>query len=135
MSPAKQRLLVIGLIVVGLSLVGFFGLRFFHAFRQFRGHRPPPLPPSAAEQAETDIELIREWMTIPFIAKTYHVPPPLLFDALNIPPTKRDGEKNLQELNDEYFPDAPGKVLELIKDAIRAGQPRTAPAPPDPASP
>lgn len=134
MTPARQRLLIFGLITLGLILAGFFGLRAFHAFRKLEGRRPPPLPPSAAEQAETDVELIREWMTIPFIAKTYHVPPPVLFKALEISPNG-NGEKSLKELNDEYFPDAPGRVLELIKDAVRASQPPTAPAPPDPASP
>ncbi len=40
MTPTKQRLLVIGLIVIGFTFVIFFGIRFFHAFREFNGHRP-----------------------------------------------------------------------------------------------
>ena len=41
----KQRAFVISLILIGLVIVGFFGLRTARAFREFRGHHPPPPPP------------------------------------------------------------------------------------------
>lgn len=129
MTPSKQRLLVIGLVVVGLVAVSFFGLRAVHAFRKFGGQRPPPFPSTGAESAETDVELIRDWMTIPFIARTYHVPMPTLFEALDIP-IEGNREKSLKELNEKYFAQAPDIVLELIKAAVRANQlPPTAPPP------
>jgi hypothetical protein len=107
----KQRTLVIGLILLGLIIVGFFGLRTIRAFRKFDGHRPPP--PFAQEQVETDVSLIRDWMTIPFIANMYHVPPPVLFKALDIPQHKnKNMEKSLKQLNDEYYPEVEGVVLE-----------------------
>ena len=113
----KQRAFVIGLILVGLIIVGFFGLRTARAFREFRGHRPPP--PFATQHVETDVSLIRDWMTIPFISRMYRVPPDVLFDALGIQPHK-NGEKSLKQLNEEYFPQAEGIVLEKIKAAILA---------------
>jgi hypothetical protein len=135
MTPSKQRVLTIGLILIGILAAGFFGLRTLRAFREFRGHRPPPFPAANAEAAETDVELIRAWMTVPFIAKTYHIPPPLLFDALKIP-RRGNEEKSLQMLNDEYYPEAPGIVLEMMKAAIRANQPLpTAPVPDTPVPP
>jgi hypothetical protein len=118
MTSSRLRPLIFVLILMGALIVGFFGLRTLHAFREFRGHRPPP-PPSAAdaESVETDAELIREWMTIPFISKMYHVPPNVLFEALGIP-ANRNREKSLKQLNKEYFPGAEGMVLEKIKATV-----------------
>ena len=120
MTPSRVRTLIFVLIFIGGLIVGFFGLRTLHAIRELGGHRPPP-PPSAAEAegSETDVELIREWMTIPFISKMYHVPPNVLFDALGIPANKNQ-EKSLKRLNREYFPQAEGIVLEKIKAAVLA---------------
>ena len=131
MTPARQRALITGLIVVGVLIVGFFGLRTFHAFREFRGHRPPPpFAPAEAQQVETDVELIRDWMTIPFISKMYHVPPPVLFETLNIHPNGNQ-DKSLNDLNQEYYPEENGIVLEKVKTAVLANQPPPIPTPQD----
>jgi hypothetical protein len=126
MTPSRIRTLVFVLIFIGGLIVGFFGLRTLRAFREFGGHRPLPAPPAAdAEggQIEIDVNLIREWMTIPFISKTYHVPANVLFDALGIPANKNRG-KSLKRLNKEYFPQGEGIVLEKIKAAVLANQPQ-----------
>lgn len=121
MTPSRQRTLVLGLILIGVIFVGFFGLRFFRAFREFRGHRPPPFPPADAQAAETDVELIRDWMTIGFVSHTYRTPPNLLYKALDIPPRGNE-DKSLQQLNDEYYPNQPGYVLATVKMTILANQ-------------
>jgi len=130
MTPKLQRLLTISLIVIGTLIVGLFGLRTVHAFRQFRGHRPHPFAPAQAQPAQTDVELIRDWMTIPFIERTYHVPPRMLFDALGIHPLGNE-EKSLAQLNKKYFPNEDGIVLEKVKAAVLANQPPPAPTPPN----
>ena len=129
MTPSRQRTLVTILIGLGLLTVGFFGLRTFHAFREFSGHRPPH-PPFENRPAETDVELIREWMTIRFIGKMYHVPPPVIFEALNIPADKKIEEKSLKVLNDEYFPDQPRYVLTTVKAVVQANIPPATAVPP-----
>lgn len=128
MTPKIQRALVISLIVLGVLIVGFFGLRTLRAFREFRGHKPPhpPFAPGANEQAQTDVELIRDWMTIGFVSHSYHVPPKLLYEALNISP-KDNEEKSLKQLNDEYFPAEAGIVMEKVKAAVLANQPPVTP--------
>jgi hypothetical protein len=113
----RQRNFVVGLIIIGLMVIVFFGLRAVHAFRQFQDHRPPP--PFATRPVETDVNLIRNWMTIPFVAKMYDVRPHLLFETLDIP-EQGNHEKSLQQLNAEYFPEAEGLLLEKIKAAVRA---------------
>ena len=125
---SRQRNFVVGLIIIGLMIVGIFGLRTLRAFRQFHGHRPPP--PFATEHVETDVSLIRDWMTVPFISRMYHVPPPILFDALEIP-EQGNKEKSLKQLNEEYYPQENGVVLEKIKATVSANQPQQIQANPD----
>ena len=136
MTPSRQRALIIGLILIGAAFVGFFGLRAFHAFRKFHGHRPPPFPPSepGAEPAQTDVSLIRDWMTIGFISHTYGTPPNLLYEALGIPPNGNE-QKSLKRLNDKYFPEKPGYVLETVKTTILANQLKETAVPPATAVP
>ena len=135
MTPPRQRTLILGLIVLGVLFVGFFGFRFFRAFRHFRGEGPRPVPPGDVQTYETDVELIRDWMTIGFVAHSYHMPPELLYKALDIRPNGNE-EKSLQQLNDEYFPNQPGYVLAAIKMTILAQRPvPTAPSPITPMPP
>jgi len=130
MSPAKQRALIIGLIALGVLIVAFFGVRAVRAFAHIRDGGFGPGRPHP-EPSETDVELIRDWMTIPYIARTYGVPDRMLFKELRIP-DKDNFEKSLKDLNDEYFPDQAGFVLETVKKAISERRPPpkpTAPAP------
>ncbi len=108
-------------------IIGFFGLRTARAFRQFHGHRPPPFE---GEHVETDVSLIRDWMTVPFISRMYRVPPPILFEALKIP-EQGNQEKSLKQLNEEYYPQDEGIILEKVKAAISANQPQQIQGNPD----
>ena len=124
----RQRIITAGLIALGVIVAAFFGMRTLHALKHF--HRPgPPFgkPPSANQ---TDAELIRDWMTIPYIADTYDTPPDALFISLGLPPGKQNGRKSLKQLNGEYFPDQPDVVLIQVKAAIKAFQTQTQPPPP-----
>ena len=132
MTPLKRRALVIALIGLGLIIVGFFGLRTARAFRQFRGHRPPP--PFETQQSATDVALIRDWMTIPFIAKMYHIPSRAIYGALELSPQDNQ-DKSLKQLNDEYFPEQPGFVEEKVKAAVAENLPAPIPTPPTAPSP
>lgn len=132
MTPNRQRTLIIALILLGALIIGVFGLRTVRAFREFRGHRPPP--PFASEKAETDVELIRNWMTIPFIGRMYHVQPPVIYEALDIPMNKNQ-DKSLKQLNEEYYPEANGFVETTVKAVVLENLPppiSTAPSVPTP---
>lgn len=124
----KQKVLITILIALGILLVIFFGLRAFRPFREMRGHHPPP------GQVETDVTLIRDWMTIPYIAQRYYVPGEKLFEVVKIPP-QENKNKSLLQINNEYYPDQPGFVLETIKADILAHQPPTPPVPQPTAGP
>ena len=113
----KQKWLVVALILLGVLFTAFFGMRAVRAFKKFDGHRPPP-----RGEVQTDVELIREWMTISFISRTYQVPEKFIFDALDISPITNH-EKSLEDINKDYFPDQDGYVLDLVKQTILAHQP------------
>ena len=122
MSPKIQRALILGLIFLGVLIAGFFGLRALFALREFRRHGGPPPPLAEAfEKRETDVELIRDWMTVPYISITYQVNPRKLFDALGISPRGNE-EKSLLQLNEEFLPDQPDIVIELVKAVVQAEQ-------------
>ncbi len=127
MSPFLQRVLVSALIIFGIWIAAFFGLRTFHAYREVRDHRPPP--PFKNEQSETNVQLIEDWMTVPFIAKMYHVPARVIFDALNIP-VDGNKEKSLKQLDEKFFPTTPGYTLGIVKTAVQANLPPPIAPPP-----
>jgi hypothetical protein len=127
MTPFLQRVLVSAFIIFGIWIAAFFGLRTFHAYREVREHRPPPL--FSNEQPETDVQLIEDWMTVPFIAKMYHVPPHIIFEALNIQ-SEDNKEKSLKQLNDKYFPTTPGYALGIVKTTVQANLPHLSAPPP-----
>jgi hypothetical protein len=76
-SASRRLMLTIALVMVGAALVGFFGLRAYHAFDRFQQ--------SELTAGTTDVEAIRGWMTLPYIARAYGVPEDALFGALDIP--------------------------------------------------
>ena len=55
----------------------------------------------------------------------------MLFEALEIP-EQGNREKSLKQLNDEYFPEAHGIVLEKVKVTVLAALAEKPPAMPEP---
>ena len=94
MTPAKQRALTIGLITLGVLIVGFFGMRAIHAFREFTGHRPHHFPPPGLQPAQTDVSLIRDWMTVGYISEAYRLPSNLLYRTLGISAERQRAQKS-----------------------------------------
>lgn len=83
-SKRRQQLLLLGALGLALFVTLFFGLR---AFRRF-------------DQPPTD-EPIRDWMSIPYIAHSYRVPPPVLWAALAPPPDLPPSRRPIRRLADE----------------------------------
>ncbi len=114
----KQKILTTVFILIGIVAIVFFGMRAVRSVMRMRGAGPFGKPP-AADQA--DISLIRDWMTVPYVANMYKIPPDVLFKMMEIPGLKNH-TKSLKELNDEYYPGQDGVVLAYVQAAIQAMQ-------------
>ncbi|MCI0643389.1 MAG: hypothetical protein L0346_00700 [Chloroflexi bacterium] len=122
-SPApsrRERILTIGLIVLGLILIGFFGFRAVRSFLRIQL--------TSLEPGVTDVELIRGWMTVPYIATAYGVPEEYIFEQIGVP-QEGNQEKALRRLNFDYFEGEPGAILEAVQAAIRRYQAEHPPTP------
>src|SRR5437016_11342185 len=65
------------LVAFGLVLLatGLFSVRAVRRAVYWRLHRDEP---------------VRPWMSVPYVAHSYRVPPPVLYEALGIPPLPHD---------------------------------------------
>lgn len=116
-SKRRQQILLLSGLLIALAITVFFGIRAFHRFS-----RPPSNDP------------VREWMSIPYIAHAYRVPPPVVLAALGLPadtpPSKRPLSRIATELNlttDE--------VVKRVEEAIAQERARHAPPGPPPPPP
>ncbi len=62
-------------LVLVLLVTGLFAIRTVRRAIYWRLHRD---------------EVIRPWMSVPYVAHSYRVPPPVLYDALGIPHPPHD---------------------------------------------
>jgi hypothetical protein len=111
-SRWEQRL-TIGLIILGLILIGFFGFRAMRSFLRIQV--------TGLEPGVTDVDLIRGWMTVPYIATAYGVPEAYIFEQIGVP-SEGNQTKSLRRLNFDYFNGEPGAILTAVKGAIRQYQ-------------
>jgi len=105
-----ERYLTTILIVVGLLLIIWFGMR--SAVSTIRVWR------TGLQPGVTDVEAIRGWMTIPYIGQAFGVPEEYLFETLGIP-AEGNRRKSLGKLNREYAYGERGAILKRLKAAIR----------------
>ncbi|MGB0387576.1 MAG: hypothetical protein ACPGWR_22380 [Ardenticatenaceae bacterium] len=115
----REKLLTIALIVCGVLLVGYFGLRVARGFLLFRTQ---PLKPGI-----TDVQAIRPWMTIRYIGVAYAVPEEYLFFQLDIPFDNRTRDDTLGRLNRHFEvgepkPDEPPPIINKVQEAIKRYQ-------------
>ncbi len=112
-SPARSRrekILTIGLIVLGLILTLFFGMRAIRSFMRIE-----------LEPGVTDVEAIRGWMTIPYIATAYDVPEEYIFAQIGVSQDDNQ-DKSLYRLNRNYFGGEPEAILKVVQEAIKQYQ-------------
>lgn len=116
--PQKNNRWILILVILGIVLTAFFGFRVFQSYARIRlgGLQP----------GTTDVEAIRGWMTVPYIAKIYKLPASYLYRQAGVPASGND-EKSLADLNKEFYFGRQGLVLQMVKDAIRAYQPSSTP--------
>ena len=118
-SLTKMQILAIVLVVVGLGLVVFFGMRSVRSFREMQYIRDQGL-----DMGTADVEAIRPWMPVQFVAVAYGVPQEYLFAELGIPFDQRNSRDTLFNLNRKYDFGRPSErgqeppILDKVREAI-----------------
>lgn len=105
----KEKLITIGLIIIGSAFVLFFGMRLTRTVREISLMRYDGVP---------RVENIRGWMTVHFIARVYEVPEELIFETLGVPPNE-DHKKPLGRLERDYRLGGRETIIDQVQEAIR----------------
>ena len=112
LSRNEQRIFFM-LIILGIFLVGFFGLRTVRSYIR--------LQRMGLQPGITDVEAVRGWMTIPYIATAYGIPEGYIFKQLNIP-AEGNHKESLSQLNRQYDFGEKGAIVSAVKTAITTYQ-------------
>jgi hypothetical protein len=116
-TAKRQKWIALIAFVLVILITGVFTVRTVRRAVFWRLHRE---------------EVIRPWMTIPYVAHSYRVPPRVLYQALGISPTPHD-RRPLKQIAREQNRSVE-EVSSVLNDAIaseRANHP-AGPAPPNP---
>ena len=114
-----MHVVAIILVVIGVGLVIFFGMRSARSFREMQYIREQGL-----DTGRADVAAIRPWMPVQFVAVAYGVPQEYLFAELGIPFDQRNSHDTLFNLNRKYDfgpPSARGQeppILDKVREAI-----------------
>src|SRR6266436_5960613 len=114
MKPdGRQKWIVVAALVLVVFVTGLFAVRTVRRAIYWRAHRD---------------EVLRPWMSIPYVAHSYRVPPHVLYQALGIPPQAHD-RRPLKQIAREQNRSV-DEVTSVVRDAIareRAEQSTVAP--------
>jgi hypothetical protein len=120
----SQKFLASCLILIGVCLIILFGWRTIRAFRHMR-----------EGPHETDVTLIRGWMTIPYISRLYHVPPDYIFERLGLS-EEINRHKSLNDISQLYPTPESNPLINQVQAIIlqfQADHDRPEPPQPPPA--
>lgn len=110
-----RQWLVVALFVVALGATVVHTTRTVRRAAYWREHRDEP---------------IRGWMTVGYVAHSYHVPAHVLYSALNLPQTKPHDKRPLREIAREQNRSM-DDLRAILQDAIKRARPPDSPPPKD----
>jgi|SRR5215831_17630 len=102
----KQWTAVAALVVV-LLFTGLFAVRSFRRAIYWRIHRD---------------EVIRPWMTLPYVAHSHRVPPHILYEALNLEHPPHDRRPIKQIAADQHK--SVNEIIATLNQAIAGARPQ-----------
>lgn len=112
MGNGWQRTLVVGLAFV-LAIAGTFVFAY-KAGRQ-------------ARHIHAANEPIQEWMSVPFIAHTHHVPASALFQAIGVHPQEPHDRRSVRHIAGDMHRPVPELMAQLQRAIDAAGHPAGGP--------
>lgn len=112
---SRQRLLGLALLAA-VAVTVFFGVRAIHSLSG--------LHPGADEP-------IRPWMNVPYIARSYHVPPQPLYQAIGLPKNSRDPRPigRIAHEQNRPFTEVRDDLIVAIEQVHERSEPREPPEP------
>lgn len=113
LSFISRKVILVILLILGLILAGFFATRAFHGFQRVRAMK--------FGGGETNVELIRGWMTVNYITKMYHVPPDVVLSPLNLSEAG-NGNRSIGSLIRSTGTTDPDGMLDKVKASINEFQ-------------
>lgn len=111
-----RQWLVVALFLVAVVVTSLLMVRAVRRAVYWRFHRDEP---------------IRAWMSVPYVAHSYRVPPHVLYKAIDLPQDKRD-KRPLREIAREQNRPVETLITELQDAIVQARPPYPTPSPPRP---
>lgn len=107
------------LLVGGVAMVAYFGVRSVSSFRELLY-----IQETGLDDGTADVSAIRGWMTVRYISQAYAVPESYIWEQLGFPPAK-DPDTALGALNKQYNFGRPEDgqapvIVSLVGDIIEA---------------
>jgi hypothetical protein len=106
--PRWVLVLAIVLAILGLAIAGLFAARMIR-----RGRPPPP--------RQTDVSMIAQWMTVPYVARGFRVPPDELYRALGAESGDRRDRRSIGELATASG-HTPDEGVRIVQDTVMSWQ-------------
>jgi len=120
----NRRVYLSILFFIGIGLAIFFGIKAFRNIQRIQSLK--------FGGGETNVELIRGWMTVDYITKMYHVPPDVILKPLNLP-VKSNINISIGSLIKAAGTSNPETLMEQVKKSINDFQQKDLkPTPPRP---
>ena len=113
----KQWVLITAFVLVVL-ITGLFSVRTVRRAVYWRFHRDEP---------------IRPWMSLPYVAHSYRLPPQVLYEALGIPHPPHDRRPIKQIAEEKNL--SVDQVIAILQNAIARERSSPLPTPSPPAAP
>ena len=118
-SLFSRRSLTILLIVLGLGMVVFYGVRTMRSFRQVRY-----IQEAGFDTGDADADAIRPWMTIHFLTSAYGVPEDYVYAELGLERENARSDSSIRWLNRELRlgPPVDGEsppIIDLLSEIIQ----------------
>ena len=100
-APGWRQWTMLVIFALVVTVTGLLAVRTVRRAIYWRQHRD---------------ETIRPWMTVPYVAHSYCVPPRVLYEALGVPHPPRDRRPLKQIAREQSVP--VGQVIETLQRAI-----------------
>lgn len=118
-KPGTKEKLLIGCLVVVLLFTGFFAFRAIRSAIYWHNHRD---------------EQIKGWMTVGYVARSYRVPPHVLYKAIGLPHRPPD-RRPLREIAQSQNRPLSDLIADLENAIVHSRPPYPPPPPPDDSPP